>query len=481
MRLIEHFEENNTAIKKPGADLKPESAFDAAEHLLNDQDPLQILTNSTSQIKQLSFTDCFKVSDDTVTDDFDFKKLAADKFFEMIDREDAKLNANASVSTALTNDTSQGMAVFSPPVTDYNQTQVLKISGSHTNPSSPATITQNYMNGYERAQEGDQMNSGTFQYGFYFQQQQPNQLINQQQLFNPGVGYLYEPSLSNLGTNYPNNSLILQNQNQSVPMQNQRNLTVVNPNNNRRGGRQKGSQQTGHGNNRSPYFWQINSHTNTKSNLSQLSSTASSAQSTLSNIDDSCSKSGSSSRAPPNPKLKGRNLRASLAEVEMDRQESEILKQDVLERIPDPVKLIVLREKMGTINQALDQLQRVNANTPELKVMKKKEKNRLASKCCRLKKKALFEANLLIKNGLRAEKVSMQYLIENIRKLVQAHISGKSDGTPLRPKIDEMVRQMREKVPQVAGRTQEYVAEVIERTPVNLGGGMMNLYENGGN
>lgn len=189
-----------------------------------------------------------------------------------------------------------------------------------------------------------------------------------------------------------------------------------------------------------------------------------------------------------------RNERANQAEALLERTESTMLKQDVQERLPDPLKLIVLRGHMEKVTSALNEVHVMKENTQQMKALKKKEKNRLASKCCRLKKKALFEANLLIKNGLRNEKQSMLFLIENLRQVIRAHInevqaasaaqtsvdsSCSSSSTPnntnrpprvsLRSKIENMIMAMRQKMPHVAGRTQEYVAEVIESIQVPYG------------
>lgn len=107
----------------------------------------------------------------------------------------------------------------------------------------------------------------------------------------------------------------------------------------------------------------------------------------------------------PKGKRKRNNLNSSRRiSTELDSAEEMILLQDVKERVPDPVKLILLRDKMETITQLMDNLHSMRDNTAQLKLLKKKEKNRLASKCCRLKKKALFEANLIILNGLINEK-----------------------------------------------------------------------------
>ena len=106
-----------------------------------------------------------------------------------------------------------------------------------------------------------------------------------------------------------------------------------------------------------------------------------------------------------------------MVEAEVDRVESQMLIEDVKERSPDPLKLIILRNKMGQIIALMENLATMNDNTPELKVLKKREKNRLASKCCRLKKKAQFEANVLVYDGLMKEKRKLVLFSNNSNKL----------------------------------------------------------------
>ncbi|MES1903478.1 MAG: hypothetical protein MHPSP_003300, partial [Paramarteilia canceri] len=174
---------------------------------------------------------------------------------------------------------------------------------------------------------------------------------------------------------------------------------------------------------------------------------------------------------------------AGAAEYEVGMNESEFLAQDVRDRTPDPVKLLVLRAKMQQITGLMDNLHTLSDNSVRLKAMKKKEKNRLASKCCRLKKKALFEANLIILNGLMKEKESVQQILMKLR-LVMANFLDKTnftdqnafnpssqnslyspstDSDKLRDQIEVIVAQAQQNFRPVAGRKQEYVKEVLDQ------------------
>jgi len=247
----------------------------------------------------------------------------------------------------------------------------------------------------------------------------------------------------------------------------------------------------------SQYFWQINSHSTSNKNL-QPAAFSSEPEGEFLQVPPSQQhqhtylteeSSSHQQMQAQNTMLhkqqqlgsSKRNMRAFQAENELEKKESGMLRQDVKERMPDPMKLIILREKMEEITKMMDSLHSMRENTDALKAMKKKEKNRLASKCCRLKKKALFEANVIIRNGLDVQKQNLQFLLDKLREMIREHLNQHSQSSgaaandttlpnaqnpSLRMKVDELIYFVASKTPQVAGRTQDYVNEVIENAPM---------------
>jgi len=88
----------------------------------------------------------------------------------------------------------------------------------------------------------------------------------------------------------------------------------------------------------------------------------------------------------------------------------------------------------------------------------RKEKNKLASRACRLKKKAQHEANKIKLFGLNQEHKRTMVLMQQIKKVVRQRLETRSSSS-LSSRIQETMKESQSCV-SVAGRTADFVNTV---------------------
>ncbi|KAF8784994.1 Protein CREBRF like protein [Argiope bruennichi] len=86
---------------------------------------------------------------------------------------------------------------------------------------------------------------------------------------------------------------------------------------------------------------------------------------------------------------------------------------------PNPKKLYNIGLELEKLNNLIDGLVPVNELPVNARTKSRKEKNKLASRACRLKKKAQHEANKLKLFGLQQEQKCLLLFIKEIKKLVK--------------------------------------------------------------
>ncbi|GIY87531.1 protein CREBRF homolog [Caerostris extrusa] len=84
---------------------------------------------------------------------------------------------------------------------------------------------------------------------------------------------------------------------------------------------------------------------------------------------------------------------------------------------PNPKKLYTIGIELGKLNSVIEGLIPVSELPMNIRIKYRKEKNKLASRACRLKKKAQHEANKLKLFGLQREQKSLLMLITSIESL----------------------------------------------------------------
>ena len=123
---------------------------------------------------------------------------------------------------------------------------------------------------------------------------------------------------------------------------------------------------------------------------------------------------------------------------------------------PNPKKLLMIGLELKKLSKTINDLTPVADVPVNARNKTRKEKNKLASRACRLKKKAQHEANKIKLFGLQQEHRKTMLILKEIRRQVRQN--HESRGSMLRyiPCIDDAVREQGD-FTLVAGRTADFV------------------------
>jgi len=132
----------------------------------------------------------------------------------------------------------------------------------------------------------------------------------------------------------------------------------------------------------------------------------------------------------------------------------------------NPKKLAAIGKELDKINKEINHLTPVSEVPFSTRTKSRKEKNKLASRACRLKKKAQHEANKLKLHGLDEEHNELMQSLEDVRGLLAAKWRGVAGagGVP-RDNITQEADKILKKATKnrVAGHTTEYVNRMIAK------------------
>ncbi|XP_055080157.1 CREB3 regulatory factor-like isoform X2 [Periophthalmus magnuspinnatus] len=138
-------------------------------------------------------------------------------------------------------------------------------------------------------------------------------------------------------------------------------------------------------------------------------------------------------------------------------------KTDASDLTPNPQKLHNIGEQLQKLNAAIDGMGPVNDLPAVARARSRKEKNKLASRACRLKKKAQHEANKIKLWGLNQEyELLLSALLrikEVIRRRVESSEEDESDQRGMTQRLEDILRQS--SGPLVAGRTKDFVQRIL--------------------
>ncbi|CAH0553237.1 unnamed protein product [Brassicogethes aeneus] len=135
---------------------------------------------------------------------------------------------------------------------------------------------------------------------------------------------------------------------------------------------------------------------------------------------------------------------------------------------PNPRKLFNIGKELDNLAKVINDMTPVNELPFNVRPTSRKEKNKLASRACRLKKKAQHEANKIKLSGLEIEH---KLLLNNLEYLKQTLIAKYKDNRSEKKEeyaktLDKLAKSS-QKV-RIAGQTTEYVNKIIEKyKPVN--------------
>ncbi|XP_061686235.1 CREB3 regulatory factor-like [Syngnathoides biaculeatus] len=138
-------------------------------------------------------------------------------------------------------------------------------------------------------------------------------------------------------------------------------------------------------------------------------------------------------------------------------------KTDASDLTPNPQKLHNIGEQLQKLNAAIDSMGPVNDLPALARARSRKEKNKLASRACRLKKKAQHEANKIKLWGLNQEYENLLGALLRIKELIRQRVesSGEEDSAErgMTCRLEDILAQS--SGPLVAGRTKDFVQRIL--------------------
>jgi len=131
---------------------------------------------------------------------------------------------------------------------------------------------------------------------------------------------------------------------------------------------------------------------------------------------------------------------------------------------PNPRKLLMIGLELKKLSRVINDLTPVAEVPVTARNKTRKEKNKLASRACRLKKKAQHEANKIKLFGLQQEHRKMMSMLAEIKKQVrkQVELKKKGQSSAQLSVIFNQVLNQRGPITGVAGKTTEFVNTVLD-------------------
>ncbi|XP_063059242.1 CREB3 regulatory factor [Engraulis encrasicolus] len=138
---------------------------------------------------------------------------------------------------------------------------------------------------------------------------------------------------------------------------------------------------------------------------------------------------------------------------------------DVEDLTPNPRKLLQIGNELRKLNKVISDLTPVSELPLTARPRSRKEKNKLASRACRLKKKAQYEANKVKLWGLGTEYDRLLFVINAIKEEIVKRVQDPSEdkGMSMAEKLDKLIEETLVKSP-VAGQTSDFVNQILETT-----------------
>ncbi|KAA0201819.1 putative metal responsive transcript [Hyalella azteca] len=138
---------------------------------------------------------------------------------------------------------------------------------------------------------------------------------------------------------------------------------------------------------------------------------------------------------------------------------------------PNPVKLVNIGKQLGALNKMIMDMTPVSEQPFHIRPKSRKEKNKLASRACRLKKKAQHEANKIKLYGLGEEHKLLLIQVRQCRAilakkyLLRKEVSSDvENAVKIQLQLTEQLNALSSNKPfQIAGQTTDFVNNVIDK------------------
>uniref|UniRef100_A0A3P8TI36 CREB3 regulatory factor n=1 Tax=Amphiprion percula TaxID=161767 RepID=A0A3P8TI36_AMPPE len=137
---------------------------------------------------------------------------------------------------------------------------------------------------------------------------------------------------------------------------------------------------------------------------------------------------------------------------------------DVEDLTPNPRKLLQIGTELRKLNKVISDLTPVSELPLTARPRSRKEKNKLASRACRLKKKAQYEANKVKLWGLSTEYDRLLFVINAIKEEIVVRVEDSSPrSTNMTDTLERLIQETLVPSP-VAGQTSDFVNKILENT-----------------
>ncbi|XP_031136543.1 CREB3 regulatory factor isoform X1 [Sander lucioperca] len=137
---------------------------------------------------------------------------------------------------------------------------------------------------------------------------------------------------------------------------------------------------------------------------------------------------------------------------------------DVEDLTPNPRKLLQIGTELRKLNKVIGDLTPVSELPLTARPRSRKEKNKLASRACRLKKKAQYEANKVKLWGLSTEYDRLLFVINAIKEEIVARVEDSAPRpTNMADTLEHLIQETLVASP-VAGQTSDFVNKILENT-----------------
>ncbi|CAB3976615.1 CREB3 regulatory factor [Paramuricea clavata] len=136
-------------------------------------------------------------------------------------------------------------------------------------------------------------------------------------------------------------------------------------------------------------------------------------------------------------------------------------KSESEDMVPNPTKLLSIGRELDRLNKIISCLKPINEVPQHSRGRSRREKNKLASRACRLKKKQQHEANKVKLHGLQSEQENLLFIIKDMKsEIVNRAQYPRKPGTQLNEKFKNMAKKAFAQ--QIAGHTTEFIREVLQ-------------------
>ncbi|XP_014362006.2 protein CREBRF homolog [Papilio machaon] len=139
---------------------------------------------------------------------------------------------------------------------------------------------------------------------------------------------------------------------------------------------------------------------------------------------------------------------------------------------PNPRKLYLIGLELDNLSKVINDMIPVSELPFNVRPKTRKEKNKLASRACRLKKKAQHEANKLKLYGLQQEHKRLMNGISQMKQILNSRINNPENNIDWSSHIANIVSTATEV--KIAGQTSEFVNKILDNVKAGQNNGGIN-------